>query len=144
MSRKLNQQLTAVPAAAVLTSAWLKCRGISSRLADYYCRSGWLHRVGDGAFTIKPGTPSWLGAVHGLQQKPTSIHPGGRTALEIFGRAHFIPWARTIRSISSAEPVNGSRVGLEVCHGSAACGTFGRDSFLTTSGCANTATESFA
>lgn len=91
MSRKLTQQLTAIPSAAVLTSAWLKGRGISSRLADYYCRSGWLHRVGDGAFTTKPGTPSWLGAVHGLQQKPTSIHPGGRTALEIFGRAHFIP-----------------------------------------------------
>lgn len=91
MRRKLNQQLTAVSAAAVLTSAWLKGRGISSRLADYYCRSGWLYRVGDGAFTIRPEMPSWLGAVYGLQQKPNSIHPGGRTALEIFGHAHFIP-----------------------------------------------------
>jgi len=91
MSQKLNQRLTAAPAAAVLTSSWLKGRGISSRLADYYSRSGWLHRVGDGAFTTKPGIPTWVGAVYGLQQKPTSIHPGGRTSLEIFGRAHFIP-----------------------------------------------------
>lgn len=91
MSRKLNQRLATIPAAAVVTSAWLKARGISSRLADYYCRSGWLHRVGDGAFTTRTGTPSWMGAVHGLQQKPSSVHPGGRTALEIFGHAHFIP-----------------------------------------------------
>lgn len=91
MSRKLNQRLATIPAAAVVTSAWLKARGISSRLADYYCRSGWLHRVGDGAFTTRPGTPSWMGAVHGLQQRPSSVHPGGRTALEIFGHAHFIP-----------------------------------------------------
>ena len=88
MSQKLNQRLTSAPTAAVLTSAWLKNWGISSRLADYYSRSGWLHRVGDGAFTARPETPTWTGAVYGLQQKPDSIHPGGRTSLEIFGRAH--------------------------------------------------------
>ena len=91
MSQKLNQRLTSAPVAAVLISAWLKDRGISSRLADYYSRSGWLHRVGDGAFTARRETPTWMGAVYGLQQKPDSIHPGGRTSLEIFGHAHFIP-----------------------------------------------------
>lgn len=91
MSQKLNQRLTSAPVSAVLTSAWLKDRGISSRLADYYSRSGWLHRVGDGAFTTRRETPTWMGAVYGLQQKPDSTHPGGRTSLEIFGHAHFIP-----------------------------------------------------
>ena len=88
---KLSQRLTSAPAGAVLTSAWLKRQGISSRLADYYARSGWLHRVGDGAFTVQPGPPSWLGAVFGLQQKSKSFHPGGRTALELSGLAHFLP-----------------------------------------------------
>ncbi|MBA4136651.1 MAG: hypothetical protein C0518_04975 [Opitutus sp.] len=89
--QKLNQSLNASPAGAVLTSAWLKGQGISSRLADYYVNSGWLHRVGDGAFTVRPGTPTWLGAVFGLQQKSKSFHPGGRTALELSGLAHFLP-----------------------------------------------------
>lgn len=75
----------------MLTTAWLKGQGISSRLANYYATSGWLHRVGDGAFTVQPDTPAWLGAVFGLQQKSKSLHPGGRTALELSGLAHFFP-----------------------------------------------------
>lgn len=89
--QKLNQRLNAAPTGAVLTSAWLKRQGISSRLADYYARSGWLHRIGDGAFTAQPEAPAWLGAVFGLQQKSKSFHPGGRTALELSGLAHFLP-----------------------------------------------------
>ncbi len=89
--RKINQTLVATPANAVLTSAWLKERGISSKLAVYYASSGWLHRIGDGAFTVQPGTPTWVGAVFGLQQKSRHLHPGGRTALELSGLAHFLP-----------------------------------------------------
>lgn len=89
--KKINQSLVTAPANAVLTSAWLKERGISSKLAVYYASSGWLHRVGDGAFTVRPGTPSWVGAVFGLQQKSKHLHPGGRTALELSGLAHFLP-----------------------------------------------------
>ncbi len=96
--RKLNQRLLSAPAGAVLTSAWLKREGISSRLADYYASSGWLHRVGDGAFTVQSASPAWLGAVYGLQQKSKSFHPGGRTALELAGLAHFLP-------LSDAYPV---------------------------------------
>lgn len=89
--KKLNQRLIIAPAGAVLTSAWLRQHGISSKLAGYYASSGWLHRVGDGAFTVQAGTPTWLGAVFGLQQKSQSFHPGGRTALELSGLAHFLP-----------------------------------------------------
>jgi len=89
--KKLNQRLNTAPAGAVLTSAWLKGRGISNRLANYYASSGWLHRVGDGAFTVQPEPATWLGAVFGLQQKSKSLHPGGRTALELSGLAHFLP-----------------------------------------------------
>lgn len=95
LRKRINQQLIAGPANAVLTSDWLKGRGISSKLAGYYAGSGWLHRVGDGAFTVQPGTPTWLGAVFGLQQKSKSLHPGGRTALELSGLAHFLPLGET-------------------------------------------------
>jgi hypothetical protein len=93
--KKLNQRLIVAPAGAVLTSVWLRHHGISSKLANYYATSGWLHRVGDGAFTAHPETPTWLGAVFGLQQKSKSFHPGGRTALELFGLAHFVPLGET-------------------------------------------------
>ena len=89
--KRINQRLISAPANAVLTSAWLKHQGISSRLADYYARSGWLHRVGDGAFAVQSEAPTWLGAVFGLQQRSKSFHPGGRTALELAGLAHFVP-----------------------------------------------------
>ena len=90
-SKRINQCLVAAPANAVLTSAWLKAHSISSKLAGYYASSGWLHRIGDGAFTVQPAEPTWLGAVFGLQQKSQSLHPGGRTALELSGLAHFLP-----------------------------------------------------
>lgn len=32
-----------------------------------------------------------MGAVFGLQEKSKSLHPGGRTALELWGLAHFLP-----------------------------------------------------
>ena len=90
-SRKINQRLLNAPAGAVLTLSWLKAQGISPSLANYYVASGWLHRVGEGAFTIHADTPDWLGAVFGVQQKSPFLHPGGRTALELASRAHFLP-----------------------------------------------------
>jgi hypothetical protein len=88
---RINQRLLSAPNGAVLTLAWLKSQGISRKLATHYVKSGWLHRVGEGAFTLKPETPDWLGAVFGLQQKSASLHPGGRTALELVSLGHFLP-----------------------------------------------------
>lgn len=88
---KINQRLITAPTGAVLTLAWLKSQGISGKLANYYATSGWLHRIGEGAFTLKSGPTDWLGAVFGIQQKATTFHPGGRTALELASLAHFLP-----------------------------------------------------
>lgn len=89
---KINQRLLLVPSGVVVPSDWLKRQGISAKLADYYTRSGWLHRVGKGAFTVQPGAPDWLGAVYGVQQREeNSVHPGGRTALELASLSHFLP-----------------------------------------------------
>lgn len=88
---RINQRLLTAPAGAVLTLAWLKAQGISGKLANYYVTSGWLYRLGDGAYTVKADTPEWLGAVFGLQQGAGYFHPGGRTALELVSLAHFLP-----------------------------------------------------
>ena len=89
---KINQRLLTAPGGTVLTVEWLRARGISRKLANYYATSGWLKRVGEGAFTLKGDAADWLGAVYGLQQKrDASFHPGGRTALELASAAHFLP-----------------------------------------------------
>ena|ERR1700733_6754966 len=90
---KINQRLLTAPVDAVLTLAWLKAHGISGKLANCHVGSGWLHQVGEGAFTVNSETPDWLGAGFGLLQKPTSLHPGGRTAWELAGSVHFLPLA---------------------------------------------------
>lgn len=91
-SFKINQRLLTAPAGTVLTLEWLRAQGISRKLANYYVTSGWLQRVGEGAFTLKGDGPDWLGAVFGLQQKrDATFHPGGRTALELANAAHFLP-----------------------------------------------------
>jgi len=88
---KINQRLLTAPTGAVLTLAWLKAQGVSGKLANYYAKSGWLNPVGEGAFTLTAELPTWQGAVFGLQQKTPSLHPGGRTALELASLAHFLP-----------------------------------------------------
>ena len=89
---KINQRLLSAPAGAVLPLEWLRRQGVSAKLAEYYTKSGWLHRVGKGAFTLQPAVPDWLGAVYGLQQmEKNSVHPGGRTALELASLSHFLP-----------------------------------------------------
>jgi hypothetical protein len=77
----------------------LKKNGISPQLAGYYVNAGWLHRLGDGAFTVLPEAPGWLGTVAGLQQKSKSLHPGGLTALELAGLAHFL-------ALGDAQPIH--------------------------------------
>jgi len=76
----------------VLTSAWLKEHDISAKLAWWYVHSGWLERVGHQLYK-KPNTEvTWSNAVLALQQQLNlPIHVGSKTALAIFGRAHFIP-----------------------------------------------------
>ncbi len=90
--RKLNHFLLSSPSGVVLTTEWLEKQGISSKLAWWYVRSGLLERVGMKAYK-KPGDNiPWAGAVTALQnQMHLPLHVGGKTALQVLGRAHFIP-----------------------------------------------------
>ncbi|MDF3047884.1 MAG: hypothetical protein K0R73_1002 [Candidatus Midichloriaceae bacterium] len=62
-----------------------------SNLAGYE-KSGWIERVGSGAFKRVADDVSWEGALYELQnQHPGIFHIGGCTAVEFSGAAHFIP-----------------------------------------------------
>lgn len=74
-----------LPKGAVAGTTWLQSRGISIDLAKHYVRSGWLQRVGVGAYAVRGGAPTWQGAVWGLQQVSAPVWPGGITALAMQG-----------------------------------------------------------
>jgi hypothetical protein len=88
---KINQLLQKVPSDVVLQASWLADNGYSADLQKYYRNSGWLRSWGTGAMVRSNEDPGYEGAVYALQkQSNLSIHPGGRTALSILGKAHYL------------------------------------------------------
>jgi hypothetical protein len=76
----------------VATQAWLNQLGISSKLANWHVGSGWLVRFGPRAFKQPDDQVYWQGGLYALQtQLDMTVHVGGRTALELQGRSHFVP-----------------------------------------------------
>lgn len=91
MSSKINQLLQQWRLGIVGTLRWMRSRGVDRRLADKYVQSGWLERLGHGAYKRTGETVDWAGAVHALQrQLGLDLHPGGMTAIELRGYAHYL------------------------------------------------------
>lgn len=90
-SMKINQLLQAWPRGTVALHPWLAKHGVSWRLAESYRRGSWIEAVGRGAFVRCGDKVGWPGAVFALQSYAhKEIYPGGRTALELHGHAHFL------------------------------------------------------
>lgn len=90
-SMKINKLLQAWPKGTVALHPWLQSQGISRELATQYRRRGWIDSIGQGAFIRRGDKVEWPGAVYAVQKlSGRSIHPGGRTALELHGLAHFL------------------------------------------------------
>ncbi len=88
---KINQLLRSQPVGVVLASAWLVKQGYSLDLLRKYRESGWLESIGTGALIRAGDDVGYEGAVYALQrQLGLSVHPGGITALELLGRAHYL------------------------------------------------------
>jgi hypothetical protein len=97
---KINRLLQLVPKETVLLSSWLTEKGYSSELQKVYRNSNWLESIGTGAMVRKGDRVSYEGAVWALQnQQNSSIHPGGRTALSLLGKAHYLELAPTSVSL---------------------------------------------
>ena len=91
---KLNHIIRHSPHGAVLTSEWLNKQGVNYKLAWWYVRSGWLERLSDKAYKRAGDKVGWMGAVAALQQQlGLAIYVGGKTALQLLGKAHFLPLA---------------------------------------------------
>lgn len=80
-----------VPDGVVVNRAWLKNKDINAPLVDYYLKKRYLEKVAHGAYR-RPGDPlKWQHLVYSLQVLGFQVHVGGRTALELKGRAHYLP-----------------------------------------------------
>ena len=88
---KINQLLATIPRDVVLQSSWLLKEGYSLDLQKYYRKSGWLMALENGAMFRGNNQPEYEGGIYALQmQSGLSVHPGGRTALALQGKAHYI------------------------------------------------------
>ncbi len=93
---KLNNLMANYPAEGVLTSAWLEKHGYYKQLVKQYCDSGWLTRLGRGAYSRLNDSVTWEGAVAALQkQLQIPVHVGGLTALALYGVSQYVPLSTT-------------------------------------------------
>ncbi|MFA5687994.1 MAG: type IV toxin-antitoxin system AbiEi family antitoxin [Kiritimatiellales bacterium] len=91
-SIKINRLLQHAVPKTVLTLPWLALQGVSKGLAQRYVSSGWLYRIGHGAYVRAGEAVEWDGALFSLQtQLEMNTHVAGLTALELKGLAHFLP-----------------------------------------------------
>lgn len=88
---KINQLLNSQPPGVVLLSSWMVKKGYSHDLQQRYKKSNWLKPVGIGAFVRNNDKVGYEGAIYALQeQSGLTVHPGGRTALSLLGKAHYL------------------------------------------------------
>lgn len=88
---KINQLMQEWVRGTVKLSQELKQKGYEKDLLRKYLQSRWLETLGYGAYKLAGDGVEWFGAINALQyQKNVSIHPGGKTALEIKGYAHYL------------------------------------------------------
>jgi len=93
---KINRLLNSQPQGVVLLSSWLDKQGYSLDLQKRYRKSRWLESIGTGAMIRSGDLVGYEGAIYALQQQlGSTIHPGGRTALSLLGKAHYLEMSQT-------------------------------------------------
>ena len=89
---KLNRLLGSWPSGTVMTQSWFERQGITRQLSYFYVKSGWLEKIGQGAFIKTGDQVNWMGGLYAIQQQlDLKVHLGGRSLLEVKGASHFIP-----------------------------------------------------
>lgn len=88
---KLNHLLRHWSKGVAGVQSWLTSMGISRQLADRYCKSQWIRRIGEGAYCLIDDELDWRGAVYALQfQLHYKLHVAAATALEMQGHTHYV------------------------------------------------------
>lgn len=101
---KINQILSKWVTGTVSSTVYLKKMGLNNDLLHRYLKSGWIERIGYGAYKKKFDTIEWLGGLYCLQtQIELNTHPGGKSALELHGLSHYLPFIPKIELFGSRD-----------------------------------------
>jgi hypothetical protein len=88
----INRLISKWPSETVAVYEWLNKQGAYYQLVDKYVKSGWLRRIGKGAFVRLGEQIDWTGGLYAIQNNMNlPVHASGITALQLQGYAHFIP-----------------------------------------------------
>jgi hypothetical protein len=89
---KINRLISQWPRGTPAVASYLNKQGYNHALLTRYKKSGWIQSFGRGAYILSGDQVEWYGALYTLQnQLELNIHPGGKTALELKGYAHYLP-----------------------------------------------------
>lgn len=88
---KINLLLQSQPQGVVFTSSWMVKNGYSADLQRRYRTSNWFESIGAGAMVRIGDQVTLEGALFTLQrQLKLNVHVGGKSALGIHGKAHYL------------------------------------------------------
>jgi hypothetical protein len=91
---KINNLLKEWPKGTVYLTSWLTNNGYSNQLLNRYKNSNWIETVGLGAVKQSGDVITVEGALYALQkQAGGNIHPGGKTALSMLGKSHYLEFS---------------------------------------------------
>ncbi len=89
--QKISQLIKEWQNGVVATHSYLLKKGFSRQLIHSYKSSGWIESMGYGAYKRAGDNIDWYGALFALQNYlRLSTHPGGKTALQLQGYAHYL------------------------------------------------------
>jgi len=89
--KKLNLLINNWQDGMIYTQHHLKKQGYNYSLVQRYYSSQWIEPVETGAYKKYGDTVAWQAGIYAIQsQLNLTIHPGGRTALELLGYAHYL------------------------------------------------------
>lgn len=91
---KLKELLQTWPSGTAFSVNYLRDRGYSLPIIYRYISSGWIKRLNRGLVAKSEDLVLWPGYVWALQQV-APFHVGGKTALEIQGKAHYMKFKET-------------------------------------------------
>lgn len=118
---KINRLVNQWPKGTVGVASYLNSLGFSYELLRRYKESGWIEKLGRGAYILSGDKVTWPGALYTLQtQLGFSVHAGGKTALELKGYAHYVPEKQTKiflygqRGLIMPGWLKGARFGIDI------------------------------
>jgi len=118
---KINRLISQWTRGTPSTAFYLNKQGFSYDLLTKYKKSGWIQSFGRGAYILNGDKVEWQGALYTLQtQLGLNVHPGGKTALELKGYAHYLPTGKRKLFLYGTQGLilptwfKGDRLGAEV------------------------------